>query len=452
MRLKTFLAAYALFLCILFASVGIVSVYMTNSTTHMLQEKGAREFHAIIRLLSLDMAAIYARFPGGREFHMAVDQLFDVYMLHYRRNNIGLTLAYNPDIYENGYALLTFKQESGSHYLAVTGALPYPFAGFRLSYLLDITNNINDMQQIQQFLWIISIVVSLVAAVFLYAILLKIFKPLEIVAQASLQIADGRYSERIAIKGKNELATMATAFNSMAMQIQSQITQLEDEANKKQQFVDNFAHEIRTPLTSIYGYAEYLQKASINETELIESTGYIMSEANHMKDVANSLLELATLRDYKPNPLPIYIPELFEDIKKSLESRLASAKAELNCHTHAYSLTAQQDLIKSMLLNLCTNAIAACDKEGGIITLEAEKEDSQIILTVTDNGSGIPKDALPKVTEPFFRVDKARSRSGGGVGLGLALCKQIAQVHNADMQISSVPGQGTTVKIIFTAP
>jgi len=418
----------------------------------MLREKGASEYHAIIRSLSLDMALLYARFPGGQDFHIAVNQRFDNYVLHYRRSNIDMTLAYRPGNYENGYALITFEHDTGTRFLAITGRLPHPFAGFQLSYRLDITDNINDMQQLQRMLWVTSIAVSLVAAVFLYVILLKIFKPLEIVAHASWQIAGGKYGERIAIKGTNELASMATAFNRMAAQIESQITQLEDEALKKQQFVDNFAHEIRTPLTSIYGYAEYLQKASINESELIESASYIMSEASHMKNVANSLLELATLRDYKPNMLPIYIPELFDDIKKSLEIRLQDAGVQLNCQTYIYSLTAQYDLIKSLLLNICTNAITACGEEGGTVNMEADKEDSNIILTVTDNGCGIPADALSKVAEPFYRVDNARSRDCGGVGLGLALCKQIAHVHSAEMRVLSVPNQGTTVKIIFTTP
>jgi len=167
MRLKTFLAAFLLFLCVLFASIGVVSAHMTRSTTYMLQEKGAREFHAIIRSFSRDMAAVYARFPGGRDFLTAVNQIFDSYVLHYRRNNIGLDLAYAPGRFDDDHAVITFRQQDERHYLAIAGALPVPFLDFHLSYVLDITAHIDDMQQIQQFLWITAIVVSLVAAVFL---------------------------------------------------------------------------------------------------------------------------------------------------------------------------------------------------------------------------------------------------------------------------------------------
>ena len=452
MRLKTFLAAYLLFLCVLFVSVGVVSRHMTRSTTHMLREKGAREFQTIRTSLAMDMAAIYARFPRGIEFYAAVNQMFDGYVFYYRRNGIDLSLAHVSDDHESYYAIITFVRDNGEYHVSAIGAMPYPFGFYQLSYLLDITANITDMQQIQRFLWVTSIVVSLVAAVFLYAILLKIFNPLEIVARASWRIAEGQYDERIQIKGENELASMATAFNRMAGQIESQINLLEEEALRKQQFVDNFAHEIRTPLTSIYGYAEYLQKTRLDEGELIESAGYIMSEADHMKKVANSLLELATLRDYKPAILPIYIPELFDEVKKSLENPLAEREARLHCQSFAYSLAGQHDLVKTLLLNLCTNAITACKVGEGEVFMTADKEGPQVIITVSDNGCGIPQDKLSKVTEPFFRVDKARSRDHGGVGLGLALCKQIADVHGADMSITSAPGCGATVKIIFTTP
>jgi len=452
MRLKTFLAAYMLFLCIIFVSVGVVSHHMTRSTTHMLREKSAREFQTIRTSLGLDIAARYARFPGGRDFYIAVDQVFEVYEFYYRRNGIDLALTHTENSHTHDYARITFLRENGGHFVLVTSIMPDPFGYFTLSYTLDITANITDLQQIQRFLWVTTMVVSLVAAVFLYAILLKIFNPLEIVAQASWQIAEGQYSERITIKGQNELASMATAFNRMAAQIESQISQLEEEANRKQQFVDNFAHEIRTPLTSIFGYAELLQKANINEAELIESSGYIMSEAGHMKKVANSLLELATLRDYMPNILPIYIPELFEDIKKSLEKLFTERGVKLHCQSFAYSLHGQDDLIKTLLLNLCTNAAMACETGKGVVFLTSDKEDDRVMLTVSDNGCGIPNDKLTKITEPFYRVDRARSRSDGGAGLGLSLCKQIVDVHGATMEITSPPGCGTTVKITFTSP
>ena len=448
MRLKTFIAAYMLFLGILFTSIGIVSTHMTNSTTYMLQEKAAREFQTITTSLAHAMAPIYARFPGGQEFYGEVARIFAGYIHYYQQHNIELNLTRMAE--ENGGdAVLAFDQVDDTHFILISGALPNPFRHFRLEYALDITVNITDMQGIQQYLWVTSIVVSLIAAVLLYVILLRIFKPLEIVANAAWQITEGQYGQRIMVKGRNELAAVAVAFNRMSTQIENQIAQLEDEAERKQQFVDNFAHEIRTPLTSIYGYAEFLQKASINEDELIESAGFIMSEADHMKKVANSLLELATLRDYEPKISQIFVPELFIEIKQSLEKLLHKHGAVLHIQALAPYLAGQPDLIKALLINLCTNAVTSCDEGEGIIRLCATTDKENVIITVDDNGCGIPADKLPKVTEPFYRVDRARSRGHGGVGLGLALCKQIAHVHGAKMAMASTQGIGTMVRLTF---
>jgi len=454
MRLKTFLAAYSLFLGILFVSIGIVSAHMTRSTTYMLREKAAREFQTISTSLAREIAAIFARFPGGDMYRAATNDLFSDYAHYYRQHHIilGLTQVGQDQITES--AVITFGNSNGQHYITIAGnlPLPYPLWGYQLTYRLDITDNIEGMQGIQRYLWITSIVVSVVAAALLYVILLRIFKPLSVVAGAAQQIAEGQYGNRITVKGQSELTAVAIAFNRMSQQIESQIHLLESEAVRKQQFVDNFAHEIRTPLTSIYGYAEYLQKVTLNEGELVESAGYIMSEADHMKNVANSLLELATLRDYKPETSPIFLPELFVEIKQGLEKPLKERGAKLNIQALAPHIIGQRDLIKSLIINLCNNAISSCQQNEGIIRLNAATEGRKTVISVDDNGCGIHADDLAKLTEPFFRVDKARTRDQGGAGLGLALCKQIAEVHDAKMTIDSIPDIGTLVRLIFTTP
>jgi signal transduction histidine kinase len=118
----------------------------------------------------------------------------------------------------------------------------------------------------------------------------------------------------------------------------------------------------------------------------------------------------------------------------------------------AGSIPGREDLLRSLLLNLGVNALKACPDSGGEVRLEAGREAEHTILSVTDNGCGIPAESIPRVTEPFYRVDKARSRATGGVGLGLALCRQIAALHGAELRIESHVGKGTRVKVIFTTP
>jgi len=424
----------------------------------MLQEKSAREYQTIAASVSRDVALLASRdHLDARNFSAALGELMNSYALHYRRYNIELVLvntrlfgAAPPDTSEN--PILSFRDKDGAHVISISGALPAPFQFYRLTYQLDISEEIANTEQIRRILLLSTVGFSIIAAVVLYFILRSVFRPLEIVADASRNMADGQYQERIHLKGKHELANVASAFNQMADQVEGHIQFLEEEAERKQQFVDNFAHEIRTPLTSIYGYAEYLQKTPIKEDELVESTGHIMAEAAHMGTISNSLLDMATLRDYVPNIEEISIPGLFDDIRQSLLGALREKGVQLHCAYNAEHLEGQADLIKMLLLNLCKNALTACVANQGEIWLDADRQDGQITLSVTDNGHGIPAESLPKVTEPFYRADKARNRAEGGVGLGLTLCQQIADVHGAELIIQSEMGHGTKVNTVFTTP
>ncbi|MCL2368292.1 MAG: HAMP domain-containing histidine kinase [Oscillospiraceae bacterium] len=455
MRLRTFLYTYLLFLAILFFSVGTVSAYMTNNQVHMLREKSAREYQTIAAAVTRDLVLLDGRNLEARHFSAALDDLMNSYTRYYRRHNIELALvntrllgAAAPET--AAYPTLSFGEADGGQFIRISGALPEPFQFYRLNYQLDISEEMANTAEIRRILLITTVGFSTLAAVALYFMLRNVFRPLEVVAKASRHMAGGQYQERIQLKGKHELAKVASAFNQMADQVEGHIQILEEEAERKQQFVDNFAHEIRTPLTSIYGYAEYLQKAPMREAELIESTGHIMAEAAHMGTIANSLLDLATLRDYVPKMEEISIPGLFEEIRQTLAGALREKGVSLHCNHGVEHLEGQADLIKALLLNLCKNALAACTPNGGVIWLDAVQEEGQIILSVRDTGCGIPAERLSQVTEPFYRADQARSRGAGGAGLGLTLCKQIAEVHGAKLGIESQVGAGTRVSVVFT--
>jgi len=430
---------------------------MTNSQINMLKESSTSQFQTIASSLTRDISVIWGRHAevSGEVFYEAVDSLIRGYARYYNRHNIYIDITnlhltrLEYDEIETEISVINIDQ---NRFIYIRGPLPTPFSHFIVNYKLDITENISNMQNIQNTLLIAAIAFSILAAFALYFLVTSIFKPLLIVADASKKIADGEYGERIDINGKNELARVAVDFNRMAQTIEDQIANLEEEALSKQQFADNFAHEIRTPLTSIYGYAQYMQKAHLAEEELIESTEYIKSEASHMNKIANSLLELATLRDYTPIINPINLPELFTDVAQSLETIINKQKAELTHHCDTDTLFGQEDLIKSLLLNLCTNAINSCDIGHGKVHIEAQKHDNHITLSVTDNGSGIPKDDITRICDAFYRVDKSRSREYGGTGLGLALCQRIVEAHNTKMSIKSGIGIGTCIKIKFTTP
>jgi len=449
MRIRIYLATYLLFIIILFSSLGIVSAYMTNTQINMYTDKCIREFQTISHALYRDLYTLAGR---GQLYAQEIAILVDGYAIYFRQQNIiieimDLTLVpwYTP---EYAGAVVTYSQRETGQYIHIFGALPEPLGHFRLDYFYNITAYMDNMRRIQNILLMVCIIFSVITAFALYFIVASVFKPLGVISRATRNISSGQYSERIPIKGKNELAQVAADFNQMAEQIQGQIYMLEKVAADKQQFIDNFAHEIRTPLTSIYGNAEYMQRALLDEGETIELTQLIMNNSTHMKQIANSLLQLATLRDYTPVMGEISIRQLFDDVGKIMYDSLYEKAVRITYKIGASSVWGQEDLIKSLLLNLCYNAAKACER-GGNIELGARENGPYITLYVRDNGHGIAPENLPKITEPFYRIDKARSREHGGVGLGLTLCKQIADVHGAKFTVESALGVGTKVSLLL---
>lgn len=448
MKLKAFLSSYLLFLCVLFMVIATVSTYMNRSQINMLQDKSTREYQTISASLTRDIAVAFGNSGGFTpSFDIAVDTLIRGYARYYSRYNIELSLTQLQEEQEAEISVIRREQE---HFIRITGTVRISHRFYQLNYYLNITENIMDLQNIQHIILSLSLAFAVLTAIGLYIIILRIFKPIGIIANSSKKIASGNYGERICIPGNDELSAMAANFNKMADEIEMQII-------GKQQFIDNFTHEIRSPLTSIYGYAEYLQKAPYDEDTTIKATQTIMDEANHIKMIATSLLKLATLRNYSPIKTEISIPRLFEDVRQALNTEI-----NIVCKNSIEIMEGQEDLIKSLILNLCTNAIRANATD---ITLEATKSNTgELLLSVSDNGCGISPDDLTKITEPFYRVDKSRSREQlrpgtdvqaedmSGTGLGLALCKQIAEAHGAKMHIESILEKGTTVKITFTKP
>ena len=486
MRIKTFVATYLLFLTLLFSSISIVSFYLNNSQINMLQNKSIAQFQTIVSSLDRDIAVLWNKYPSHNPFdtvfYEAIDELVRGYTRYYSRHNINISLidtrlsAYAPPTQD-----VSFKSINDNYFIFIIGSLTEPFGYFLLDYSLNVTENIVEMRAIQNTLLFSAIVFSIIAAFGLYLILSSIFRPLTVVAKASQKIANGQFGERIPIKSKNELAQVAVDFNKMAAQIERQIILLEEEAKNKQQFIDNFAHEMRTPLTSIYGYAEYMQKALLEDGEVVQLSKRIMNRTRYLQDIASSLLQLAMLRNYTPIIKEISLQNLFDDISHIIEPIAKNSNIKFLHTANTPILKGQEDLIKSLMLNLCLNAITACNSKecdhnicesiykfgfkpiqgsddnlckqhtkDKTVHMEAKNKDNSIILSVTDNGCGIPADSLNKVTEPFYRLDSARNPKDGGAGLGLALCQQIAKVHGAKMTVQSTVGVETTIKIIFT--
>ena len=288
-----------------------------------------------------------------------------------------------------------------------------------------------------------------VMAFFLFQFLNLLFRPLAQISSASARIAEGNYKSRLPVQGKDEVASVAHNFNLMAQQVEAQILQLQDIARQKQQFIDNFSHELRIPLTAIYGYAEYLQKASVPEEDRYECTQFIMSECSRLQSMAYQLLDMALLRNSAPEEEDCDVAELFAGSEKVMHVRAAEKGIRLSyAMPRSILLRGNMDQLSILLNNLIDNALKASPPESEV-RVRARPEGADIIIEVEDHGIGMEPEQLSHIKEAFYRVDKGRSRALGGTGLGLSICEGLAQLHQAELTFSSRKGEGTTARLRF---
>lgn len=463
MKRRTFLTTLALFLIFSNLGIFIVSITMFRGTVNGAEERSLSEHYFIVSALTKDFHAVESR---GAGIGGSLSSLLSSYSHLSEGSKAGLMLYKGKQLVytsadtaaqrvepskppKNGSRLTAIRKTGGKTYAVVSGNLPSPYNSYTLVYLYDMTESLSSWSRLKNLLFLAGFVFSALLAFGLLLVLNRIFRPLIQISRTSREIADGAYETRLPVFGHDELTEMAQSFNHMADEIQRRITQLKDAADKKQQFVDNFAHELRTPLTAVYGYAEYLQKAALSEDERLSALQYIMSESRRLQTIAAQLLALANLQN---NPIMhenLKVSELFKSVRQSLHGRLAGKETQIDFQSAIETLTGDAPLLESLLINLIDNAIKACG-ESGRIAVRAAEEGGRKTISVQDNGKGMAPEVLSQITEPFYRGEKSRSRSDGGAGLGLAICKQIALSHGAELSFSSSPGKGTTAKVIFT--
>jgi signal transduction histidine kinase len=350
-----------------------------------------------------------------------------------------------------GEQISSIAEYGQNKYMLVADTFVVKAESYTLIYTHSLKSFTEEHESLNRFLAISGAALAGLLATVLYFLLRKLSKPIEKLDEATRRISGGDYSMRVPVYGKDELAAFAWSFNSMADEIEAKINELQMTAEQKQRFIDNLAHELRTPLTTIRGYAEYLKNANINEDDRIESLDFIIAESTRISVMANKLLDIALMRNNTIETKDINVSDLLYAVSSSMQLKLNEKGIMLETSEENGVINGDMELLKSLLFNLLDNAIKASNERSAVNLSGKAKSDSYII-EVQDFGKGMTEENIAKLTEPFYRVDKARSRSDGGAGLGLSLCEQIAELHNAELSFYSELGKGTTARIIFTTP
>lgn len=260
---------------------------------------------------------------------------------------------------------------------------------------------------------------------------------------ASDALLEGKTGVRVEISSGDELERLGKTFNQMADAIETQFQMLQEETNRQKRFVAAFTHELKTPMTAILGYSNILRSGEQPAERRQKAADYIYRESTRLETLCQELLLLLGLEKGECQLKPTSIAAIYGDIRRSLPENFL--QVELLCE-EKISVQGNRALLVTWIRNLILNAAAAEPKDC-MVTVTCTRQSDGIRLCVEDHGKGIPEEELSKIMEPFYRVEKSRTRENGGNGLGLSICSMIAQIHHSRFQIESSLGIGTKVWI-----
>jgi two-component system phosphate regulon sensor histidine kinase PhoR len=236
----------------------------------------------------------------------------------------------------------------------------------------------------------------------------------------------------------------------LAEMLRSQHADILAAAKARQDFTANVSHELKTPLTAISGYAELLDGGMVGEEQQKHFYQEIRKNADRLLALINDIIRLSDL-DRKGHEPSFGVIDLYEVVKECMDELTVNAKqrnVNISLDGESCNVHGSKDMLKELVENLAQNAIRY-NNAGGKVWVSVTKRDGRSVLTVKDNGIGIPASEQQRIFERFYRVDKSRSKATGGTGLGLAIVKHIVEIHDAKIELDSVPGVGTTISVLF---
>ena len=273
----------------------------------------------------------------------------------------------------------------------------------------------------------------------------RIVRPIQEMKEASRRIANGRYEERVQVMGEDELAELGLSFNQMAHQL------AETEARRRR-LIGDVAHELRTPLSSMKGVVEGLQDGVLPADPTTFAD--VQRELGRLQRLVNDLEELSRAEagqiplETEPVDPALFIQAAVDRLRLQFEDKDVALDLALESNRPLVQVDTQR--MAQVMLNLLGNALQYTPL-GGQVTVRTWRDQDHVIIAVQDTGTGVSAEHLPHLFERFFRVDKSRSRAGGGSGIGLTISKHLVEAHGGRIWAAS-PGPGLGSTFTFTIP
>ncbi|SDX55516.1 cell wall metabolism sensor histidine kinase WalK [Paenibacillus sp. CF384] len=302
---------------------------------------------------------------------------------------------------------------------------------------------------LRQYFIRLSIVISLILSAALIFLLFQLTAPIRRLNKGVKAIAAGAYEQRVKVSGNDEFGELAQDFNKMAGAVSHHIETINKASEDKELFINNLTHELKTPITAIKGYSAFLNHANYNEDERQMAVQYIHEHIARLDVLSGKMMQLLYLKSGEIAREPVDIENLFAYVVNMERHHVEAKQMKVRWECSADKVYGDQELLQSLFINLVENSIKA-SSAGGEILLRSFHNDEGVVLEVLDHGRGIPQKDIARITEAFYVVDRSRSKELGGIGLGLSICHQIAQLHGATIRIESKENEYTRVSVYFT--
>lgn len=340
-------------------------------------------------------------------------------------------------------------RENNNYYLQLCSSMDINTENLDISQMdivYDITSVYAARAQEQNTFRLLLIAIFVVGSITSMIAASLLTKPLEKLSSLAQHISHDDYSARLHIHSGDEIEALANDFNNMADTIEDNISELHFSMEKQEQFMGSFAHELKTPMTSIIGYADLLRSQNMSEDETNEAANYIFSEGKRLESLSLKLLDLLVVKNQETILTPTDPALAVRNVINVMKPELAKEHITLKSSCRKGCCMMDIDLFQSLIINIIDNARKAID-DNGLIHVAGTVRDDNYVIIIKDNGRGMPPEEITRISEAFYRIDKSRSRAQGGAGLGLAICSKIAEIHQAKIKYKSAVGRGTVVTI-----
>ncbi|HCT92717.1 MAG TPA: hypothetical protein DF613_15260 [Lachnospiraceae bacterium] len=334
---------------------------------------------------------------------------------------------------ENDNQRYTVVRHEGRDYCVMGTVENFKEEKYLFATARDITHNMDYVRDLTIYYVVVGLLILVAAtvleAVFLYGML----RPIGRLENGARLIAQGEYGNRIEIKGKDEIGRLADSFNQMAAAVECHVSDLEQVAEERKLLLTALAHEMRTPVTAITGYAYALRYGKLTGEQQQEALDFVDEQSRRLERLSDKLTRVITAQG-EIECVTINSKDFFALLRRTLQPLAADHQIRLVLEEDGEEFSGDMDLLVSLASNLYDNARKAGASRVDITFREG-------CFAVRDNGCGMAPEELDKVTQPFYKIDRSRNREG--FGLGLALCQNIAQLHGSSLAIRSTPGEGT---------